>query len=365
MGVQIGLMCERADVAVEVASVALRAGACLTPIPLSGARQDDQQAGSRPVSAAGPPVWLEDAVDMLLLDFSAVGRGDTSGTSSCDPSGRPLKVPTAVICRPGEVERARDAAARIGCSHVVELPAGASWLTAALTPRPPGGLLGVVGAAGGVGTTTLAIACAVGAGEHCLLVDADPNSVGLDLALGLTDGSGARWEAIPDSDAPLDRDSLWASLPRVGRVSIVTGPVAASAHAAGAGGPLTRRMSSVLDAGRADFARSVVDLGRGAAGPGLLGPGDTVVLVLRATVSGIVAGRRALSDLPADRVVALVRPSGWLPAAEVGERLAVSTVLEIPRLRRAQELADCGDLVSGRTGRVLRRLGQRVWEAAS
>ncbi|MGB7980925.1 MAG: hypothetical protein WCF36_09065, partial [Candidatus Nanopelagicales bacterium] len=85
--------------------------------------------------------------------------------------------------------------------------------------------------------------------------------------------------------------------------------------------------------------------------------------VLPATVAGVVAARRALCGLPVDDVLFLVRPSGWLPVAEVARQLGPGRVLEIPRLPRAAELADCGDLLSGRTGRSLRRLGAQVWAA--
>jgi hypothetical protein len=59
-------------------------------------------------------------------------------------------------------------------------------------------------------------------------------------------------------------------------------------------------------------------------------------------------------------VVAL-RPTSWLPADEVAEQLGVPVALEVPRLRRAAELADSGDLLSGRTGRALRTLGEEIW----
>jgi hypothetical protein len=124
-------------------------------------------------------------------------------------------------------------------------------------------------------------------------------------------------------------------------------------------------VQGVVGVGRADFARTVVDAGRGRLAGGLLGPGDAVALVLPATLAGVVAGRRVLEDLPTQQVVVLLRPSGWLPADEVAEQLGVAVALEVPRLGRAPELADCGDLLSGRTGRALHRLGEQVWAQLS
>jgi DNA-binding transcriptional ArsR family regulator len=199
---------------------------------------------------------------------------------------------------------------------------------------------------------------------ECLLVDADPDSPGLDLPLGIPEGSGVRWSQIPDTADPLDPGSLRAALPEVGQVAVVTGsglgsdsvpcPDPVCAHVPG-------RVQGVMGAGRAEFARTVVDAGRGSLARGLLGPGDAVALVLPATLAGVVAGRRVLAALPTQQVVVLLRPSDWLPASEMAEQLGVPVSLEVPRLGRAAELADCGDLLSGRTGRALRSLGAQVW----
>jgi hypothetical protein len=247
---------------------------------------------------------------------------------------------------------------------VVELPLGAPWLVSQLVPERGTAVLAVVGAVGGVGATTVAIACAVGAGPDCLLVDADPESPGLDLPLGIPEGAGARWSEIPDTADPLDVGSLRSALPQVGGVTVVTGPgIGAGLAGGGAPGgfPGSGRVAGVLGVGRAEFARTVVDAGRGRPPVGLTGPGDAVAVVLPATLAGIVAGRGVLAGLAAQQAVVVLRPTGWLPADEVAEQLGVPIALEVPRLRRAAELAECGDLLSGRTGRALRSLGEQIW----
>ena len=378
MAVRIGLVGERADLAVEVAALAARAGAVVVSLGLGDVRV---VAGG----ATGAP-----AVDLVLVDAAAVipaapegtgGSGDPPGGGwfGADPGvavqGRPLEsgvdmvpsIPVVVLCRAGETGAARDAAGALGGAHVVELPLGASWLAAQLAPEHRSWVLGVVGAVGGAGATTVAIACAVGAGRECLLVDADPDSPGLDLPLGIPEGSGARWPQIPDTADPLDPGSLRAALPQVGQVTVVTGSgLSGAVPCPDPGwGDVPGRVQGVVGAGRADFARTVVDAGRGRLAGGLLGPGDAVALVLPATLAGVVAGRRVLADLPTHQVVVLLRPSGWLPADEVAEQLGVPAALEVPRLGRAAELADCGDLLSGRTGRALHRLGEQVWARLS
>jgi hypothetical protein len=375
MGVQIGLVGQRADLAVEVAALAARVGAAVVSL---GPGDVLNAVGCVPM-------------DLVLVDVAAVGSGGREGPGGVfgmpgEGSGmvrdrapwRPAAasgvapgagerrpgVPVVVLCRSGEGGWAREAAVTLGCVHVVELPLGAPWLVSQLSPGRGSSVLGVVGAVGGVGATTVAIACALGAGPDCLLVDADPDSPGLDLPLGIPEGDGVRWSAIPDSTDPLDPSSLRSALPQVGGVRVVTGSGIGSGLGAGAGplgAPGRGRLAGVLGVGRAEFAHTVVDAGRGRLSPNLIGPGDAVALVLPATLAGVVAGRHVLEIQPASQVVVLLRPTGWLPADEVAEQLGVPVVLEIPRLRRAAELADCGDLASGRTGRALRTLGEQVW----
>jgi hypothetical protein len=379
MGVRVGLVGQRADLAVEVAALAARADASVVCL------------GQDELARAVGGVLPRAPVDLVLVDVAVIGSGGPENPGAAmgvpeggqgfggDPApGQPLVVavddsragvprvgaPVVVLCRSGEGVWARGTAAALGCAHVVELPLGAPWLATQLAPERGSAVVAVVGAVGGVGATTVAIACALGAGPDCLLVDADPDSPGLDLPLGIPEGAGVRWAEIPDTADPLDPGSLRSALPQVGGVTVVTGSGVASGLAAGGdpgGRPGSGRVAGVLGVGRAEFARTVLDAGRGRLPAGLVGPGDPVVLVLPATLAGVVAGRRALAGLADHEVVVVMRPTGWLPADDVAEQLGVPVSLEVPRLRRAAELADCGDLLSGRTGRSLRTLGEQIW----
>jgi secretion/DNA translocation related CpaE-like protein len=372
MAARIGLVGTRADLAVEVAALAARTGATVVSVGLG-----DVWVGAGGATRAGVDLVLVDAA--AVLDTGAQGsggpgdpprgvrlgadRGVGAHGDRAPGAGGVVSLPVLVLCRAEETGAARDAADALGASHVVELPLGAPWLVAQLAPEHRSTVLGVVGAVGGAGATTVAIACAVGAGRECLLVDADPDSPGLDLPLGIAEGSGVRWPQIPDTDDPLDPGSLRSALPRVGHVSVITGSglPGASWRPELGWGPVPGQVQGIVGAGRADFARTVVDAGRGRLVGSLLGPGDAVVLVLPATLAGVVAGRRVLADLPTQQVLVLLRPSGWLPADEVAEQLDWPVALEVPRLGRASELADCGDLLAGRTGRALGRLGEQIW----
>ena len=376
MSVRIGLVGRRADLAVEVGSLAAVAGgASVVSLDLSDVTW-----------AAGGSVHGAE-VDLVLVDVDAVGAGGWEGSGGPRDSDGPVGVgpltmghaaaaharaggegpwgrpppPTVVICRAGEHEQARALASVLGCAHVAELPLASAWLASQLAPQRGSAVLGIVGAVGGAGATTVAMACAVGAGADCLLVDADPDSPGLDLPLGIPEGQGVRWDQVPDTTDPLDPASLRVALPWVGQVAIVTGTGLPRRSPAAPGSGLGR-LAGVVGVGRAEFDRTVVDLGRGPVPPGLVGPGDVLALVLPATLAGVVAGRRILECAHASEVVVLLRPTGWLPADEVAEQLGVPVAFEVPHLRRAAELADCGDLLSGRTGRALRQLGERIWE---
>ncbi len=338
MGVRIGLLAARADLAVEVAGAAARAGAALH-------------------TGAG---WADMAgLDLVLVDVAAGARGlgDPGQVAPLMHDGGVGSV--VVVCRAEEVAGAQTLAESLAARHVVELPAGAGWLARQLAPAGRSGVLAVLGAVGGVGASTVAIACAAAAGtegsepgSRSLLVDADPRSPGLDLPLGIAEDDGVRWPGVPDGRSPLDPESLRSALPTVGPVAVLTGALA---------DPGPERIAAVTAVGRAVYARTVLDLGRGPVPAGVLSPPDTVALVVPATVAGVVAARRVRCELPVDDMLVLVRPTGWLPVSEVAAQLGPGPVLEVPRLSRAAELADCGDLLSGRTGRALRRLGAEVW----
>ena len=334
----MGLVGQRADVAVEVAAVAGEAGVAVIPL-------------ADPAHAPGDPAGVV-VVDATLLAGALAGAGAGPGPAPGGPLGRaPVAVDCIVVCRDGEQELARAGAAQVGARHVVALPEGAAWLGAHLR-RAPDRVVGVLGAVGGAGASTTAIGLA-GGGGCGLLVDADPHSAGLDLPLGIPESRGARWPDIPGGPGPLDAQSLLEALPRVDgaqELAVLTGGTP------GAGLP------AVLAVARAEVARPVVDLGRGDAAVGLLRPGDAVVVVCPATISAVVGVQRVLADLPEGPRVLALRRSGWLPEAEVAEHLGIARVVVVPDLARVAEQAECGQVLAGRSGRALRSFGQRLWQ---
>ena len=213
----------------------------------------------------------------------------------------------------------------IGAEHVLFLPDGEPWLLdriadAVADPATRGRVVAVVGARGGAGATSFAVALALAgarAGRATMLVDADPYGGGIDLALGAEDVEGARWDAVPSGD------SLAAALPRCGPVTVLAWPRTGSpAIAPGS-------VESVLSTARRSAELVVVDVARSfdEAARVVLSVADLVYVVCPAEVRACAAGRRIAETVAmfgAD-VRAVVRgpAPGGLDPLTVAETLGV------------------------------------------
>ena len=131
-------------------------------------------------------------------------------------------------------------------------------------PRPspgsaPGRALAVVGASGGVGTTTLV--AAVGAqvvrgGRSCAVVDLQRGGGGLDVPYAVEHLPGVRWVDLAHVDGPVDGAALLPRLPSAGGVRVL-------AHAREPGpvpGPTS--CAEVIDGLRANVDSVVLDAPR-------------------------------------------------------------------------------------------------------
>lgn len=132
----------------------------------------------------------------------------------------------AVIVGLSSHTAAWELAARSAASAVVVLPDAAEWLAEMLS-RPDhdagavelGRVIGVVGAAGGVGASTFACWLAQefsGTGAPTAVVDADPGAAGLDLVLGTESEEGLRWPELHQFSGAVAADQLWAAMPSTG-----------------------------------------------------------------------------------------------------------------------------------------------------
>ena len=246
----------------------------------------------------------------------------------------------------------------IGAEHVVFLPDAEAWLVERLAQAREGGadrahVVGVVGARGGAGSTTLAAALAVtavGRGSRTLLVDLDPLGGGIDLALGAEGERGLRWPDLARARGRLNGTSMCEALPRVGELSVLAWDRGADVEV-----PL-EAARSVLDAAARACDVVVVDLPR-SAGPGAVHAAVAaaeVLLVVPAEVRAVAAGERVLrSYRPLARGVrAVVRgpaPTG-LGADAVCEALGLELAGELRPEPRLGPALDRGQ-PPGRDGR--------------
>ncbi|WGL52821.1 septum site determining protein [Nocardioides sp. BP30] len=189
----------------------------------------------------------------------------------------------------------------VGAEHVVELPDGASWLTALLTDLgdDPGGrglLLGVVSGSGGAGGTTFACALGQAAAESgpAVVIDADPLGPGIDRVLGLEEKAGVRWPDLAHTAGRLGSRSLREALPR-------RGALGALSWARGAPGapalPDAVAVREVLSAAARGHQTVVLDLPRGPGSVELVGRCDEVLVVVTPTITGIASAARLVDSL--------------------------------------------------------------------
>jgi secretion/DNA translocation related CpaE-like protein len=253
--------------------------------------------------------------------------------------------------------------AAAGRAEVITLPHGEPRLCEVLAgarARGDATVIGVIGAAGGVGVTTLAASVALGAGPS-LLVDADPCAGVLEAWLGVERHPGLRWPDLIDTDGPLRppaEGSLAGLLPRCAQARVLT--MAARDELPCDPGP---PLPGVLRLAREQFDTIVVDLPRVWDGQAALGWRnlDRVLLVVPDAVAAVLSARRAAEALAAvvDEVALVVRRvRGGVGSAQVGDvtgREVIGDLAELARVRAAAEAGDLGAALAGRTSRALAR----------
>jgi hypothetical protein len=176
-------------------------------------------------------------------------------------------------------------------------------------------VIGVVGASGGLGASTLAVALAVRAGAllgAAACIDGDFAGGGLDVTACVEHVPGLRWPDLADARGDLDGAALLQALPRAGSLRVL---------AARGSSPGEAVVRAGLDALRTVCAVTVVDLGRSldlapacsevlmlaGASARHLADADVTARALAPLTSGsarlvLRAGRR--SDLDADEIAA-------------------------------------------------------------
>lgn len=209
-------------------------------------------------------------------------------------------------------------ALKAGTADAFILPAQATELLAALrnsTSRstdtdPQGSVIAISSATGGAGCSTIAAALALYS-HHVtptVLIDADPQSGGLDLLLGCEDCPGIRWIDLTSSDGVLEGADLIAALPH----SASGLPVLSVDRQSPKAGITEEKLQQVIAALRPHY-RLIIDIPAHAhLLTTVLSSADTFYLVIPPEVRAAAAASRMLGNLrkQATKATSRLAPSG-------------------------------------------------------
>lgn len=208
--------------------------------------------------------------------------------------------------------------------------------------RGAGRAVVVVGAAGGVGASTLAALLAArwaGGGRPVTLVDLDARAGGIEVLLGIEETDGARWPDLAGVRGPVGPAELHGLLPRWGPVEVLGADRRtafldpAAVHAV---------WSGLLDSGRtvvADLPARA--LGREGLAP--LAASGSVVLVTGQDVLGVATASLACSALPPrPGLVLRRRAAARVAPAQVASTLGLGLLGMLPTDRRVAGAVDRG-----------------------
>ncbi|WP_323959296.1 septum site-determining protein Ssd [Arthrobacter sp. JZ12] len=318
---------------------------------------------ARVAVAAGLSVTPTATVNEALALRPAVVLLDSGSAGSAVPGCTVILVGVE-----GGESRAWTAASRCGADRVAILPQAAGWLAehlGALHHANQGKVVGVLGASGGAGasvTSCWLAAAAADRGLRALLVDGDPLGGGLEVVLGSELSTGVRWPDLGEVRGTLNPDQLVHALPAVGGFSLLsmgTDPPAPGVLASPAVPP-------VMEAARAAFDITVVDIARGWSADGSLLPYcDTVLLLVPGRIRVIAAARAVADQLQPLPVFAGVRgPLGPdLDPERVARAVGVSSIGYLPYLRAAPGAENQGGVLSLARRRSVRSFTRSVLDA--
>lgn len=220
-------------------------------------------------------------------------------------------------------------------------------------PTGDGGVIAVVGARGGAGSSTLAAALGLsgaGAGRRALLVEGDRYGSGLDLLLGWENRPGLRWSGLVVEGGRVSADALHGALPSQDGLSVL----ALGRSEKRTVGPTAVAVTAVLDAGRAAGDLVVCDAPRhpGDFSDALYAAADLVVLLLPAELRAVTSAGEVVSYV-AERnanvgIVVRGPAPGGLRAADIAAALDLPLLTSMRAEPGLSERLERGGLVLGR-----------------
>lgn len=249
-------------------------------------------------------------------------------------------------------------AVAVGADHVYVLPDAESELTGRLTDAADGApgsavTVGLIGARGGAGASTLACALALSAarrGDTALLVDVDPQGGGIELVVGCESAPGLRWPDVAATQGRVSSGALRSALPSVEGLAVLSWQQADTGEL-----PLTV-LSSVLAAGRRGCDLVVLDLPRRVDDrlAEAVAAVDTILVVCTAQVRAIASASRLLRTLETwcGDIRLVVRRLGRvdLQGASVASALDLPLAATVPTRRGIERSIEDGLGPLGRVG---------------
>jgi len=276
----------------------------------------------------------------------------------------------------------------VGAELLIALPGDEPELVRRLRdvadgPSRQGLVVGVIGACGGAGASTLAIGLALAAsaqGDRVLALDADPMGGGLDLHLGAEDLPGVRWPDLLRTSGRLSAATLDYAMPHMNGVAVL-------AHArTSAAEPIPpEAMVALLDTAVRGYDLVVADIGRvmladrpasvplshaDDPGPRQVESGDCTELVLERSqalilllpnrIAAVAAGMNLLQRIGSARSsihLVIRQRSRGLSAADIGDALGVQPTAVLSDQSAVASAGEQGEFTSAylRTCRALHR----------
>jgi secretion/DNA translocation related CpaE-like protein len=301
----------------------------------------------RLAAAAGVAPNCAANLDLALPSWSSaslvlIGADRVEEVASIDPVRRPQ---VFVVTAGAASDALYRPALACGADEVLTLPQTESVIIDLFADSGDGAglhgvLVGVLGGAGGVGSTCFAVALAETLSDRCptLLVDADESGAGIDRVLGLDEANGVRWDALARSSGRLSSRSLRDALPRRGDLSVLTWPVDRSI------GLTPHTVREVLSAARRGYPAVVVDLPRraDASTEEILHRCDLVLLVSTTTVQAAASAVRASVRLPRASSQVVLRRRGGGGAADLAALLGLPVLATMGDQRGLDESIGLG-----------------------
>ncbi|MFI2105169.1 septum site-determining protein Ssd [Isoptericola sp. NPDC019693] len=209
--------------------------------------------------------------------------------------------------------------------------------------------IAVVGACGGAGVSTVAVALAQGlrrAGDGAVLVDLDLPGPGLDVLLGIEDEPGARWPELAAARGDVDGVGLVAALPRWHSVPVLSGTRSSPGRPDDA--VVVDVCTGLLHAGET----VVLDVPRPAAWTAavrmLVAAADVVLLVVPCTAPGVAGAMATWAELVElgvrDPWLVARRPApGRVDAVALGDAVGLPVATTVRADARLAAAVDRGD----------------------